>query len=215
MVVPVLTPTGERKGEMPVPESLAQPKASTHVLWQVVTAQHANRRLGSASTKSRGEVRGGGRKPWRQKGTGRARHGSRRSPIWVGGGVAHGPKPRSWRTGVTQKMSRHAFALAIADKLKEEKVTVVDPLTVDGYDVNLVLEMLQSVNAGQRVLVLLHEPQPTLYKSAGNLRRVKVRLLPTVELADVLWADSVLLSAQAAHALLEEGARWRVNGKSS
>jgi len=132
----------------------------------------------------------------------------------VGGGIAHGPKPRSWRTGVTQKMRRHAFALAMAAKLRQEKVTVVDPLTVDGYDVKVVLEMLASVNAGQRVLVLLHQPQQTLYKSAGNLRRVKVRLLPTVELAEVLWADSVLLSAEAAHALLEEGARWRVNGKS-
>ncbi len=214
MVVPVLTPTGERKGEMAVPDGLAQPKASPHVLWQVSTAQQADRRVGSASTLRRSEVSGGGAKPWRQKGTGRARHGSRRSPIWKGGGVAHGPKPRDWRMGSTQKMRRHAFALALAEKLRDERVVVVDPLTVEDYDVKLVLQLLENVKAGKRTLVLLQEPDGRLYKSAGNLRRVKVRLLPTVELREVLWAESVLLSPQAAQALFEEGARWRVNGRS-
>ena len=214
MLVPVVAPTGDRIGEMAVPEALAAPKVSPHVLWQVSTAQHANRRLGSASTKTRAEVRGGGAKPWRQKGTGRARHGSRRSPIWVGGGVAHGPRPRSWRLGSTQKMRRHAFALAMADKLREEQVKVVDPLAVSDYSVNLVLEMLQGVEAGKRVLMLLGEPDGKLRQAAGNLPWVRVRLLRTVELRDLAWADSVLLSRPAAQALLEEGARWRVNGRS-
>jgi len=196
---------------MAVPEALAAPRVSPLLLWQVVTVQQANRRQGTASSKRRGEVSGGGRKPWRQKGTGRARHGSIRSPIWVGGGVAHGPRPHSYRGRITQKMRQRAFALALASKLAQERVRVVDPLSAEQYKTGAVRALLQKLGLGngERTLMLLREPDAKLYRSAHNLPGVRVRLLPTVEIAEVLWADSILLSRGAAQALFEEGQRWQ------
>ena len=111
-----------------VPSVFAIDKINHHLIWEVITAENANRRQGTHNTKTRGEVRGGGKKPWRQKGTGRARAGSIRSPIWVGGGVAFGPKPRNYRQSISQKKKKAGYRNIIAQKVKTEKVILLDDL---------------------------------------------------------------------------------------
>src|SRR6056297_4006274 len=120
--------TGEEIDKVSLNESVFNEKINEHVVHQVVTAQLAARRGGNASTKTRGKVRGGGRKPWRQKGTGRARHGSIRSPLWVGGGITFGPSPRSYDKKLTKKMKKLALRSVLTDKVQRDEVILVDKI---------------------------------------------------------------------------------------
>lgn len=174
--------------------------AVVHVpaMHQVVTAQLANLRQGTHSTKSRGEVRGGGRKPWRQKHTGRARHGSIRSPIWVGGGVAHGPKPRSYRQKVNKKVRSLAMRSALTVKAQEGHLLIVTDLELERPMTKAMLAFLQKVDAVEKPLIVVHQSMPAVSKSVSNLSGAKVLHVDSINVYDILDHRNLLLTPEAA-----------------
>jgi large subunit ribosomal protein L4 len=164
------------------------------VLHQVVTAQLAAARAGTQSTKTRAEVRGGGRKPYRQKGTGRARQGSSRSPIWAGGGVAFGPKPRSYRQHTPKKMVRLALCSALSDRAASERVAVVDAWTFDVPRTKSAVAALDALGLDGKVLVVLADGELEAERSFGNLPHVQTVLGAELSAYDVLRNDWVVFS---------------------
>jgi large subunit ribosomal protein L4 len=166
------------------------------VMHQVVTAQLAARRAGTQSTKTRAEVRGGGGKPWRQKGTGRARQGSIRAPHWRGGGVSHAPKPRSYRQRTPRKMIRLALASALSDRLADGKVKVLDQWSIDAPSTKAAVEQLGKLGVDGRVLVVLtrDEADVSVWKSLRNLQHVHVLTTGELNAYDVLVSDWVIFT---------------------
>ena len=136
-------------------ERLFGAEVNEDLLYRTVRMQLANRRQGTHSTKTRGEVSGGGRKPWRQKGTGRARAGSRRSPLWVGGGTTFGPKPRSYETKLTRKMKRGALVSALSDRAREERLTLIDRIVFDVPKTKAVVALLDRLGLPDSTLVVV------------------------------------------------------------
>ena len=164
------------------------------VMHQVVTAQLAARRSGTQSTKTRAEVRGGGAKPWRQKGTGRARHGSIRSPQWRGGGVALGPKPRDYSQKTPKKMVRLALKSALSDRAASERVVVVDEWNFELPKTKRALEVLDALAVEGRVLIVANQNDLNTWKSFANLDRVHVISPGELNAYDVLVNDWVVFT---------------------
>jgi large subunit ribosomal protein L4 len=184
-----------------LPDDVFGIEPNTAVMHQVVTAQLAAKRSGTHSTKTRAEVRGGGAKPWRQKGTGRARQGSIRSPQWRGGGVAHGPKPRDYSQRTPKKMLRLALRSALSDRAAGEKVIVVDdwgidaPSTKDGVKLLEALGLRTKGERAPRVLLVLFRTEDAVWKSLRNLgERVQIVLPEELNTYDVLVNDWVVFS---------------------
>jgi large subunit ribosomal protein L4 len=177
------------------------------VMHQVVTAQLAARRAGTQSTKTRAEVRGGGAKPWRQKGTGRARQGSIRSPHWRGGGVTHAPKPRSYAQRTPKKMIRLALASALSDRQADGKVVVLDGWGIDSPSTKAALGVLGSIGTEGRVLVVLtrDEGDTATWKSLRNLTHVHVITVDELNAYDVLVSDWVVFTRASLPATRTEG----------
>ncbi|MDD3428966.1 MAG: 50S ribosomal protein L4 [Oscillospiraceae bacterium] len=164
----------------------------------------ANQRQGTQSTKTRSEVRGGGRKPWRQKGTGRARQGSIRSPQWTHGGIALGPKPRDYSYTLNKKVKRLALLSSLSDKAQNGNLIVVDTLAVNEYKTKAVIDMLKAVGADtKRVLIATAELDSKLVKSANNIPGVKTTLANQVNTYEVLLAGKLVVSVDAAKKLEE------------
>jgi large subunit ribosomal protein L4 len=185
---------------------------NTAVMHQVVTAQLAARRAGTQSTKTRAEVRGGGAKPWRQKGTGRSRQGSIRSPQWRGGGVTHAPKPRSYRQRTPKKMIRLALASALSDRFADDRVIVLDSWGIDTPSTKAAVELLDNLKAEGRVLVVLtrDDADVPVWKSLRNLQNVHVLTSGELNAYDVLVSDWVVFtkdSLPAARAAGESAAQ--------
>jgi large subunit ribosomal protein L4 len=202
MKLDVKTATGAAKGSVDAPDELFGIEPNPAVMHQVVTAQLAAARAGTHSTKTRAEVAGGGAKPWRQKGTGRARQGSIRSPQWRGGGIAHGPKPRSYRQRTPKKMIRLALCSALSDRAADGKVLVVDdwgidePRTKDALAVLGVLGLRDAGEREQRLLVVVDNTEEAVWKSFRNLGdRVKLVLPRELNAYDVLVSDWLVFSA--------------------
>jgi len=197
----VKTATGAAAGTVDVPDELFGIEPNTSVMHQVVTAQLAAARSGTHSTKTRAEVRGGGAKPWRQKGTGRARQGSIRAPHWRGGGVAHGPKPRSYKQRTPKKMIRLALRSALSDRASDGKVLVVDewafdvPRTKDALEVLGTLGLRTKGERDDRVLIVVDPIDENTWKSFRNLG-VRVQLVTPNELNtyDILVNDWLVFS---------------------
>jgi large subunit ribosomal protein L4 len=164
------------------------------VMHQVVTAQLANRRAGTQSTKTRAEVSGGGAKPWKQKGTGRARQGSNRAPHWRGGGVALGPKPRSYAQNTPKKMVRLALRSALSDRHAEQRVVVVDSWGWDGPSTKNAKAALEALGVGGKVLVVLQRADESVWKSFRNLANVHVLDVGELNTYDVLANDWVVFT---------------------
>jgi large subunit ribosomal protein L4 len=196
--------TGKKKGSRELPDEIFAAKVSVPLMHQVVVAGLAGLRAGTHATKTRGEVRGGGKKPWRQKGTGRARHGSIRSPQWAGGGVAHGPTPRDHSQKVNKKMRRGALRSALTDALESGKLAVVDELSWDEPRTKQAVEVLDSFELEGRILLVLPEPTGSgaVEKSFRNLPQVKIAYAPGLGTYDVLLADRVLFTGDAIDRLL-------------
>lgn len=163
----------------------------------------ANQRQGTQSTKTRSEVSGGGRKPWRQKGTGHARQGSTRSPQWTHGGVALGPKPRDYSYRINRKVKRLAILSAISAKAAAGDMILVDSLTVNEYKTKAVVSMLSAVGAGKKNLIVTPAVEEKLVKSAANIPGVKTTVATSVNTYDVVNADKFILSVDAAKKLEE------------
>ena len=163
----------------------------------------ANQRQGTQSTKTRSEVSGGGRKPWRQKGTGHARQGSTRSPQWTHGGVALGPKPRDYSYRINKKVRRLAVLSALSAKAAAGDMIVLDKLTADEYKTKAVVSMLAAVNAGKKNLIVSDVADKKFVKSAANIPGVKTTVATSVNTYDVVNADKFILSVDAAKKLEE------------
>ncbi len=197
----VRTTSGGEAGSVELPESVFGLEPNVAVMHQVVTAQLAAARSGTHSTKTRAEVSGGGAKPWRQKGTGRARQGSTRSPHWRGGGVAHGPKPRDYRQRTPKKMVSLALRSALSDRAAEQKVIVVDdwgiaePKTKAAKKVLASLGLRDTGGRDDRVLLVLFRTEEAAWKSFRNLgRRVQIILPEELNAYDVLVNDWIVFS---------------------
>ncbi len=185
---------GTSLGEVQLAPEVFGIEPNVAVLHQVVTAQLAAARSGTHSTKTRAEVRGGGSKPWRQKGTGRARQGSSRSPIWAGGGVAFGPKPRSYAQRTPKKMVRLALCSALSDRAAESRVALVDAWNFDVPKTKDALQVLGALGLGGRVLVVVADDEITVERSFANLPEVQTVLVTVLSAYDVLRNDWVVFS---------------------
>jgi large subunit ribosomal protein L4 len=188
------TPTGADAGSVELADELFGVEPNGAVLHQVVTAQLAARRAGTQSTKTRGDVRGGGAKPWRQKGTGRARQGSIRSPQWRGGGVALGPKPRSYAQRTPKKMVRLALASALSDRAAEGRVLVVDDWAWSTPKTKDAIAALGALGVEGRALVVLTRDDEVAWKSFRNLQEVHIITTGELNAYDVLASDWVIFT---------------------
>lgn len=195
---------GTEAGDRELPIWLFDGIVNDHVLHQAVRAYLLNQRQGSASTKTRSEVRGGSRKPWRQKGTGRARHGSIRSPIWEGGGITFGPKPKSWRVDLPRKVKKLARRSAFNARAEDGRVVVVDALDFDEPKTRRLREALEAMEVDGKVLVLTAGVKENVYLSGRNLARVKVMPFGQESAYDLLWASTVLIEVTALESATEE-----------
>lgn len=196
---------GEEVGETSLNLKVANPENAEHIVHRAVVRQTTNARQGSASTKTRSEVRGGGRKPWRQKGTGRARAGSSRSPLWRGGGVIFGPKPRNFSLKMNRKERRLALRTALASRAE-------DLLAVESFASQLeqpkTKELAQAmerwgITPGMKVLMILEELPETVYLSARNLPNVKLMRANSLNLYDILAADKIITTPNAMETIQE------------
>ena len=195
--------TGEAIGTVELPAGLFAAPVNAAVIHQAVTAQLAGRRLGTHDTKTRGEVAGGGRKPYRQKGTGRARQGSRRAPHYTGGGTVFGPHPRSYAQRLPRKMKRLALVGALTAKYGDDAVRVLDAFGLEEIRTKALAAVLANLGAGGRVLIVSPARDERLDLSARNLPQVDVLLADSLNVVDVLRADVIVIE-QPAIARLEE-----------
>jgi large subunit ribosomal protein L4 len=199
--LPMKNPAGKDAGSVELPDAIFGVEPNVAVMHQVVTAQLAAARSGTHSTKTRAEVKGGGAKPWRQKGTGRARQGSIRSPQWRGGGIAHGPKPRSYRQRTPKKMVRLALVGALSDRASESRLLVIDdwgwstPKTKDALAALTALGVRAKGEREARLLLVLDRTDEAAWKSFRNLgERVQIVLPEELNTYDVLVSDWVLFT---------------------
>ena len=197
--IDVLKASGKKSGSRQLAADIFGSKVSIPLMHQVVVAGLASIRAGTHSTKTRGEVSGGGKKPWRQKGTGRARQGSIRSPQWVGGGVSHGPQPRSHDLHVNKKMRKGALRSALTDALQSGKLAVVEDLEFEAPKTKQAVELLEALDLHGKILLVLPQPTETgaIEKSFRNLTDIQVAYAPGLGTYHVLWADRVLFTASA------------------
>lgn len=198
MQVPVKNMAGEHVGDVELSDAIFAASINRGLMHQALLRQLANARLGTHKTKSRGEVRGGGRKPWRQKGTGRARQGSTRASQWVGGGTVFGPQPRSYAQRMPKKMRHAALRSALSVKAGSEQIVVVEGLQ---FEAPKTKEMVKVVDAlgltGQSVLLVLPEHDTPVERSARNLPKVKTLLASYLNIQDVLGYDVVMFARPA------------------
>ena len=195
--IPLYDRTGKTVGTVELSDELFAAPVNTAVLHQVVTAQLAARRTGTADTKTRGEIRGGGKKPYRQKGTGRARQGTVTAPHYRGGGVVFGPHPRSYEQRLPRKMKRLALRGALTAKLVDEQVKVIDTFGLDAIRTKDLAGVLSALAANGRVLVVSPARDQNLELSARNLPTVDVILADSLNVVDLIKADLVLIEQPA------------------
>ncbi|SHM85849.1 large subunit ribosomal protein L4 [Caldanaerovirga acetigignens] len=188
---------GQQIGEVELSDSVFGVEVKPEVMHQVVVNYLANQRVGTASTKTRGEVRGGGRKPWRQKGTGRARHGSIRSPLWRKGGIVFGPKPRSYKYTLPKKLKRLALKSALSAKVRDNEIIVVDQLTMDIPKTKEMVKVLANLNATTKSLIVLATPDINVVKSARNIPGVTTTTANTLNVYDILNHEKVIMTMDA------------------
>ncbi len=188
---------GAKTGSMEVSDAIFAAEVNNTVLHTVVTNYLANQRQGTQSTKTRTEVRGGGAKPWRQKGTGRARQGSIRAPQWTGGGVALGPKPRSYRYSINKKVKRIALRSALSVKYADYKVFVIDELKLDEIKTAKIAALLKGLEVSGKALIVTAESDEKIYKSARNIKGVTPTHVGTLNTYDVLNHDAFIVSKDA------------------
>ena len=201
MQVPLYNQKGDEISQIELRDDIFGIEPNTGVMHQAYLRQMANARQGTHDTKTRGEVRGGGKKPWKQKGTGRARQGTTRAPHWKGGGVVFGPHPRSYEQKMPRKMRHLALKSALAAKAKENQIKVIDEITLDGTKTRDMKAILDRLAAKPSVLILMPEANTTLAKSAHNLDKVKTLRTGYLNVRDLLSYEYVLMSKSALSAV--------------
>ncbi len=201
--VKVMDMAGKEVGEITLSDVIFGADVNSAVLHAAVRAYLLNQRQGTQSTLTRGEVSGGGKKPWRQKGTGRARQGSIRAPQWTHGGIALGPKPRSYRTDLNKKTKRAALYGALSAKVASGDLVVVDEIKCEDYSTKTMVNMLNALGSDKKALVVLPAVDQFVIKSCDNIPGVKTSLYNTINVYDVLNADKFIVAKEAVK-LLEE-----------
>ncbi|MBQ8302002.1 MAG: 50S ribosomal protein L4 [Clostridia bacterium] len=203
----VVNMAGKEVGEIALSEKVFGAEVNEAVLHTAVRAFLMNQRQGTQSTLTRSEVSGGGKKPWKQKGTGHARQGSTRSPQWTHGGIALGPKPRSYRVNLTKGLKRAAMFSALSSKVAGNDMVVVDAITATEYKTKAMVEMLAAVGAAKKTLVVLPEVNDCVVKSLANIEGVKSTQWNTINVYDILNCDTLVVAKDAVAKIEEVYAR--------
>ncbi len=193
----VFDKTGKKVSDIALSDAIFAITPNASAMHLCVVAYLANQRQGTQSTLTRAEVRGGGKKPWRQKGSGRARQGSIRSPQWTHGGIALGPKPREYGKTVNKKVRRLAMKSALSSKVAAEELIVLDSLEMNEIKTKEVASVLKALETGKKVLIVLPEKNETVYRSARNIKGVKTTLVSTLNVYDILNCDSLVVLKDA------------------
>jgi large subunit ribosomal protein L4 len=201
--IKVLNMAGESVGTMNLSDAIFAADVNGAVLHAAVKMYLGNQRQGTQSTLTRTEVSGGGRKPWKQKGTGRARQGSTRAPQWTHGGIALGPKPRLYKTKLNKKVRAIAMTSAMSSKVASGDMIVVDAITATEYKTKTMVKMLSAIGAGKKVLVVLPEKNEMVVRSLSNIEGVKVAYSNTINVYDILNCDTLVIG-QAAVEMIQE-----------
>ena len=196
--IKVLDMAGKEVGTIELSDMIYGADVNEAVLHSAVRAYLLNQRQGTQSALTRSEVSGGGKKPWRQKGTGRARQGSTRSPQWTHGGIVFAPKPRSYRTAMNRKVKRVALYSALSAKMAGNEIVVVDAITTDSYKTKTMVNMLKAVGAAKKTLVVLDEINEMVIKSFANIPGVKTVQANMLNVYDILNCDTFLMTKAAA-----------------
>jgi large subunit ribosomal protein L4 len=195
MMAKIFGQGGDEKGQAELPEALFGQPVHEHLLWLSVKRHLGNQRQGTAKVKTRGEVSGGGRKPWRQKGTGRARAGSNTSPLWPGGGRAFGPKPRDHRTELPRQQRRAALASALSLKASENAVSILDTLAFEAPRTGEMAAVLKRLGlADKRTLLVLGESNENVVKSCRNIEKLRVTLAHQLNPFELLHCEALVLT---------------------
>ncbi|MBU5425652.1 50S ribosomal protein L4 [Tissierella pigra] len=195
--VKVYNMLGEQVEEIELNENIFGIEVNQHVVYEVVKNQLANKRQGTQSAKTRAEVRGGGRKPWRQKGTGRARQGSIRAPHFSGGGVTFAPKPRDYSYKVPKKVKRLAMKSALTSKVLNNEIIVIDDIKFDAPKTKDMANFLTKINADKKALIVMGEKNDNVIKSANNIPNVQTALVNTLNVYDILKYNSFIITKDA------------------
>ena len=195
--------TGKQTGSMELSDAIFGIEPNAAVLHSVVVNYLANQRQGTQSTLTRTEVRGGGRKPWRQKGTGHARQGSIRAPQWRHGGVALGPKPRDYRYSLNKKVKKLAMLSALSSKVKDGDMIVLDNISVEEYKTKTIVNMLKALGADKKAMIVMPSVDEKLIQSASNIPGVQTALVNTINVYDILNHDKFIIVKSAVEKLEE------------
>ena len=201
--VAVYNMLGAQVGEIELNDDVFGIEPNKAVMYDFIKMQLANKRQGTSSTKTRTEVRGGGKKPWRQKGTGRARVGSSRNPVWRGGGIAFGPKPRDYSYKLPQKVRRLALKSALSSKALDNKILVVDEFSFDQPKTKVMVQALEALKVGKKTLLVTADGNVNVVKSARNIEGVKPMRADFINVYDILKHDTLLMTKDAV-AMVEE-----------
>lgn len=201
--ISVFDMTGKEVSTMELSESVFGIEPNAYVMHQAVVAYLANQRQGTQSTLTRTEVAGGGRKPWRQKGTGHARQGSIRAPQWRHGGVALGPKPRDYRYSLNKKVKKLAMLSALSSKVKDGDMIVLDNISVEEYKTKTIVNMLKALGADKKAMIVMPSVDDKLIQSASNIPGVQTALVNTINVYDILNHDKFIIVKSAVEKLEE------------
>ena len=201
--VQVYNQEGRKTSKLDLADSVFGIEPNKYAMHLAVVSYLAAQRQGTQSTLTRSEVSGGGAKPWRQKGTGRARQGSTRSPQWTHGGIALGPKPRKYKVNVNKKVKRLAMKSALSSKVAESEMLVVNKIELEEIKTKAVAQMLAKLKTGKKVLLVLPENNETIYKSARNIQGVKVATVNTLSVYDILNCNNLVVLMDAARKIEE------------
>jgi large subunit ribosomal protein L4 len=195
--VSVFDVTGKKVSDIDLAEEIFGIEPNVAAMHLCVVNYLVNQRQGTQSTLTRGEVSGGGKKPWKQKGTGHARQGSTRSPQWTHGGIAHGPKPREYGFSINKKVRRLAMKSALSSKVADEEIVVLDELSLEAIKTKEVVKVLNALETGKKTLIVLPEKDDVIYRSARNIAGVKTTLVSTLNVYDILNCDTLLVLKDA------------------
>lgn len=195
--VNVMNMAGEKVKQMNISNDIFNIEPNAVVMHAAVVNYLANQRQGTQSTLTRTEVRGGGRKPWKQKGTGNARQGSIRAPQWRHGGIALGPKPRDYSYSLNKKVKRLALKSALSTKLNEKDLIVLDKIEIENYKTKAIIDMLNALEANRKALIVMPNVDDKLIKSANNIPGVKTTLVNTLNVYDILNYDKLIVVVEA------------------
>ena len=205
--IKIVNMAGKEVGELALSEKVFGAEVNEAVLHTATRAFLMNQRQGTQSTLTRSEVSGGGRKPWKQKGTGHARQGSTRSPQWTHGGIALGPKPRSYRINLNKALKRTAMFSALSSKVAASEMVVVDAISANEYKTKAMVEMLAALGAAKKALIVLPEVNDFVIKSCANIEGVKTTQWNTINVYDILNCDTLIVAKDAVAKIEEVYAR--------